>query len=556
MGNVTEELEAQILAEMEADPEAYIEPVNDIFLIDSETRVISVPASEMLFGVDGDQDVERKYFKCPKIVGDNIDLSAHQIYISYISTKDSKGTSFNNNTFPGLYHCEDIAVDGDCITFSWKLSGNVFSGPGFIAFKVFAGHTENGVLKTKWNTAPAVGTVLMTVPDGEKIAEQYPDIITQLLDEMDAVKEIATPEAMQGYVNEYLEANPLLLDETLTDSTKAAPANIVGDLKSDLTNLENKVNNLLSGGMSADTANLLCSILYSGIFRDEQTANIAKLREMLTNGQNENPDQTGAVLESISATYTGEEVQVGTSVNDLIGLTVTGHYSDGSSKTITGYTISGVIDLGENTVAITYDEKTTTIIVIGVSSQSSATLDTVAYDGKTYRDIFVVGNRLNGYDFENGLPSGLKINVGNPLITDEESYSGGHSIKCFGTSSAQYKNMAMQARYIDKTYFTALKVKVDRYVEGNLGVSANNLLNLGISRITTGWETLSDYVKKGGSTSGTDAYIGSYSSANLDGYIDDVVDIELDSLFETIPNETTMVNLYNAYCDIRKRGED
>ena len=179
-----------------------------IFVIDGESRTITVPDSERLFGVEGDKDVERKYFQCPKIVGDNIDLSQHQIYVSYVFT-----TTENNTVFPtignGLYHCDDVEVSGDNITFSWLLSGNVFANPGFIAFKVMAKKSEGGELKTKWNTAPAFGTVLITVPDGEEIAEEYPDIINQLLTKMESVEQIATPEAMQGYVDAYLKENPV-----------------------------------------------------------------------------------------------------------------------------------------------------------------------------------------------------------------------------------------------------------------------------------------------------------------------------------------------------------
>lgn len=228
----TEELEKEILAEMAADPVAYAAgPVNDVITIDGETRMISVPASEIFFGVESDKDVERKYFRCPKVVGDGIDLSKHQIYISYI-TSDSAGKTFSGNA--GLYLCEDVATDGDDITFSWQLSGNVFASAGFIAFKVLAAKTDGENVQTRWNTVPAIGTVLMTVPDGMDIGEAYPDIVTQLLERMASVEKIATEEAMQGYVNTYLEAHPGEIDETLTDPKKAAPASVVGELKEDL----------------------------------------------------------------------------------------------------------------------------------------------------------------------------------------------------------------------------------------------------------------------------------------------------------------------------------
>lgn len=228
----TEEIEKEILAEMAANPVPYAAgQVNDVITIDGETRMISVPASEIFFGVESDKDVERKHFRCPKVVGDGIDLSKHQIYISYI-TSDSAGKTFSGNA--GLYLCEDVATDGDDITFSWQLSGNVFASAGFIAFKVLAAKTDGENVQTRWNTVPAIGTVLMTVPDGMDIGEAYPDIVTQLLERMASVEKIATEEAMQGYVNTYLEAHPGEIDETLTDPKKAAPASVVGELKGDL----------------------------------------------------------------------------------------------------------------------------------------------------------------------------------------------------------------------------------------------------------------------------------------------------------------------------------
>lgn len=219
-----------------------MEIADKTFLIDAETRVINIPDGEEHLGVEGDVGTGHKYFKCPRIVGDDgIDLNEHQIYISYAKTNTAKATRFVGD--PALYHCNDVALDetGDYVTFSWEMSGDVFKTQGLIAFKVMAKKTDGESVKTCWNTRPAIGTVCMTVPDGiEGIAELYPDIITQLLDRMDAVEEIATVEAMQGYVDDYLGRNPVQLDSTLTDPEKAAPADVVGELRGDLADLENK----------------------------------------------------------------------------------------------------------------------------------------------------------------------------------------------------------------------------------------------------------------------------------------------------------------------------
>ena len=156
-------------------------------VIDAESRSINVPQSERLFGVKGDMNIERKYFRCPKIVGDNIDLSTHQIFIAYVYTERETG-SILPSVGVAPYHCEDVAVDGEDITFSWKLTGNVFENPGFILFKMYAKKTETDP-NTVFNTTPAIGTVLATIPDGtEEIVGEYPDVIAQIFDRLDALE--------------------------------------------------------------------------------------------------------------------------------------------------------------------------------------------------------------------------------------------------------------------------------------------------------------------------------------------------------------------------------
>lgn len=197
----------ELLNSDEQQIETYAEE-NEELVIDGETRVINIPESEVLFGVKGDKNIERKYFRCPKIVGDNVDLSKHLIYIAYVYTESNSGSIFPTVGIQP-YHCDDVAVDGDDITFSWKLSDNVFQSAGFIVFKMYAKEKEDSPY-TVFNTTPAIGTVLYTIGDGvESIVSENPDIINQLIAKMESVQEIATPEAMQGYVNQYLTENPV-----------------------------------------------------------------------------------------------------------------------------------------------------------------------------------------------------------------------------------------------------------------------------------------------------------------------------------------------------------
>lgn len=84
-------------------------------------------------------------------------------------------------------------------------------------------------------------------------------------------------------------------------------------------------------------------------------------------GGEEEPDNPEVTLSSISATYSGGNVAVGTAVTALTGIVVTAHYSDGSSQTVTGYALSGTITEGSNTVTVSYGGKTTTFTVNGVA---------------------------------------------------------------------------------------------------------------------------------------------------------------------------------------------
>lgn len=76
-------------------------------------------------------------------------------------------------------------------------------------------------------------------------------------------------------------------------------------------------------------------------------------------------------LESISATYSGGAVPVGTLVESLSGITVTAHYSDGSTSIVGGASRSGTINEGGNIITLTYQGKTTTITVVGVATAST-----------------------------------------------------------------------------------------------------------------------------------------------------------------------------------------
>ena len=85
-------------------------------------------------------------------------------------------------------------------------------------------------------------------------------------------------------------------------------------------------------------------------------------------------------LVSISATYSGGEVEEGTALTALTGIVVTATYDDGSTATVYGYTLSGTIAEGENTITVSYGGKTATFTVTGTASSGGEEApDTTTY---------------------------------------------------------------------------------------------------------------------------------------------------------------------------------
>ena len=133
-----------------------------------------------------------------------------------------------------------------------------------------------------------------------------------------------------------------------------------------------------SNGLSKKAVELLIRILRAGVYTEDQSETIGELYLSLSAGMHQGdiptttpstPQNPGGevTLTHISAVYTGGSVPEGTAVTDLTGITVTGHYSNGASVTISAYTLTGVIAAGENTVTVTVGDLSATFTVTGTA---------------------------------------------------------------------------------------------------------------------------------------------------------------------------------------------
>ena len=134
-------------------------------IIDADSRKITVPDEYKLLGVESDENVERIYFKCPKIVGDGIDLSTLGLRINYQNANSQKDS----------YPVDELTVENEFITFSWLLSRKAVAYKGTVKFIVCAVRTgDDGMVSNEWNTTIASAEVLeglevdfSSIPDEE-----------------------------------------------------------------------------------------------------------------------------------------------------------------------------------------------------------------------------------------------------------------------------------------------------------------------------------------------------------------------------------------------------
>ena len=192
------------------------EPVNDIFTVNPESRTITVPDTEKIFGVFSDGNTERKHFRCPKIVGDNIDLSTMHLYVNYQNA--------NGQKYP--YLVEDVQTDGDYITFSWLIGPDVVAYKGQIKFIVCAKKGDGTI--PEWNTTLAEGTVLEGLEATDEVVARNPDIIEQILTRLDNVTEIPQEKVTEA-VSEYMKENPINVPKNLSDLKEDAEHRTVTD---------------------------------------------------------------------------------------------------------------------------------------------------------------------------------------------------------------------------------------------------------------------------------------------------------------------------------------
>lgn len=180
-------------------------------VIDDQKNII-LPEELKNHMVQLDHNVKTITFDCPRY-SDGRDLSTMRIYVNYFRKSGEKDSDV----------CQNIKVDSkdtNLIHFEWVPKRSATLEAGVLAFLICAEKEDaEGNQENAWHTKLCKDLKIAEGIDCLKaVIEKYPTIITYLLTRMEDVESIATPEAMQTYVNQYLLENP---PSGMTDEERA-----------------------------------------------------------------------------------------------------------------------------------------------------------------------------------------------------------------------------------------------------------------------------------------------------------------------------------------------
>lgn len=167
-----------------------ISDITDEFLdVNLDTRVIVIPASIKVLGVESDDDVKQLRFRLPKNYGE-FDLSTFSIQVNY-ENADGEGD---------FYLVNDIAVqDDNTMTFTWLVDRHAFKRYGDVDFSLcMKKFDDTGMVVKELNTAIATLPVLKGLETTEAVVENNASAFDSVLFRLYAV-EAATGNNTNGY---------------------------------------------------------------------------------------------------------------------------------------------------------------------------------------------------------------------------------------------------------------------------------------------------------------------------------------------------------------------
>lgn len=167
------------------------EPI-EVLSANLDTRVISIPTSLRVLGVESDDDVKRLRFSVPRHYGE-FDLSEFDIRINF---QNARGGG-------DVYPVNDVTTSDtdDTMTFSWLVDRSAFKYSGDVDFSIcMKKYDAAGIVVKELNTTIATLPVLKGLETEKAVVENNPSAFDTVLFRLYAV-EAATGLGQNGHYN-------------------------------------------------------------------------------------------------------------------------------------------------------------------------------------------------------------------------------------------------------------------------------------------------------------------------------------------------------------------
>lgn len=222
--------------------------------INENLRNISIPKKGVVFGVDGDIEVNRVAFVFPRYYS-NFDMTEFSARVNYV----------NANGEANYYEADDMSSDdGDTATFSWLMTSDVTSYIGEVRFSVLLYKRLDERYVKKFGTRPATGRVLEGL-----------DVESYVTPE----QQLTLIEKMEKKFDAYVEAKMLSVNHDIEDAKNGALDAIEeakNDVDSFIASSKSEIDSLLSSSLD-DIKNLTdTSKLNISTLTDEKLASLDK----------------------------------------------------------------------------------------------------------------------------------------------------------------------------------------------------------------------------------------------------------------------------------------
>lgn len=323
--------------------------------VDDDTRVVTVPETYKMLGVESDKKAKRIWFKFPKLVGNNgLNLMELNIRINY---RNAAGDG-------DIYIVTDKKEESDSVIFSWELSRNVTKQKGKVQFVVCAIKTKtDGSITNEWNTKlNSECESLEGLETKQEIEKENPEVIEYILANLGGT---VTQEQIAEALKEYFTEHPIEVPKKLSELQDDAEHRTVTDAE------KKSWDNKSGTGLSDIAKNLLITILKNAVYTVNQKTNIEALENALST-QNTPTDAWSIVqnLTYVTSTNTAFNVKKGESYTTTI-VPNTNYMIDSVTVVMGGVDITNT---AYNNGVITINSVTGNVIITAIAKKNSGAL--------------------------------------------------------------------------------------------------------------------------------------------------------------------------------------